>query len=184
MEDIKWIHTEKALIDYAGYWVEVASKIIEDNGNVASGNLIQTMKDSKPVVSFADDTLSVKIELAGYWQYIEEGLKGNGGSKTDKPMRNTTSPYKAPEWRKAYPHILNWIQVKPSFSLPEGFTEKSFAAAAAHNIDALGTEPHPFLQEAIEKAWEKFEVIVADAIQEDIADYINEKVLNQLANIL
>lgn len=182
MSEIRWDNLYRVLEEYADYWIRTAQDIIQQNGNVSSGKLNETMGQRREIsFNIESGQISVKINLEHYWKYIEEGLKGNGDS--DKPLRNTTSPFKAPEWKKAYPHILNWISVKP-ISLPPDMTDKQFAAAAAHNIETLGTEPHPFMEEATDIAFREFENAIGYAIEEDFLVYIEENVTSELEKIL
>ena len=60
------------------------------------------------MVTEGDRAFEVTINLRPYWKYVEEGVQGT---------KNPDSPYRNPGW-KAYPHILNWVQIKPVVPRP------------------------------------------------------------------
>lgn len=157
MDDIKWTNLYKALNEYADYWISTAHRIMKENDNIATGQLSTTMGIEREI-SFSNDILSVKINIEPYWKYLDKGTK----------------PHMPP-----VDAIAKWVEVK--INPPE---VNNLAWAIATKIKKEGTKPHPFFDKATEEAWKYFEVKVADAIQEDIAEWINNVILNDLDNIL
>lgn len=73
------------------------------------------MNDVKAMVQEGDRAFEVSINLRSYWKYVEEGVQGS---------KNPSSPYKNPGW-SAYPHILNWVQIKPVIPRPSNTVKRS-----------------------------------------------------------
>lgn len=166
MDDIKWTNLYRVLNEYADYWIRTAQDIIQQNGNIASGKLNETMGKERKV-SFKDDYLSVEINLEPYWKYLDEG----------------TMPHFPPP-----DAIKKWIEVKPVIPHPDKNgkvpTVDQLSFLIGRKIAREGTEAHPFFYEATEEAWKYFEESVALAIQEDIAEWLNEIIFKDLENIL
>lgn len=157
MADIKWDNLYRVLNEYADYFVQVAQDNIQANGNYASGQLSQTMGEEREI-TFENDYLSVKVSLMDYWVYLENG----------------TGPHMPP-----IDAIRRWVEVK--FNVPE---IEGIAWAVANKIKKEGTDAHPFFEQSKSVALEQFENSIAYALQEDMLGYMEDTVLNDLANTL
>ena len=94
--DIKWTNLTGVLERFADRFMELARRYLQDNGTNASGELSQSLDK---IIEIGEDSFSVKISLADYWKYVEEG---RGPGKFPPP-----------------PAIRNWIEVKPVQPYPD-----------------------------------------------------------------
>ena len=89
-------HLQQVLQEFA---VEVRN-LYQDNlithDHIASGDLLNSVECR---VETEDRAFLVQLTLEDYWKYVEDGLAPAG-------------KYPNPGW-KAFPHILNWVTVKP-----------------------------------------------------------------------
>lgn len=163
-----------ALNDYGEEVVKLFRANLMMNDKKSSGNLIKNISVLIPYSSTGLE-YEVVLDLEDYWVFVKEGLKGD---------KNHTSPYKAPKWRNAYPHILNWITEKPVLKRPMENgklpTDKQLAAMISRSIEKNGIEEHrsllfdsveavnkyylPILQEALERDWEVYSLKILKEI--------------------
>ena len=162
--DIKWTNLERVLNEFADEVITTARGNLDTNNTNASHNLYDTMEK---IIEIGDDRFSVKISLADYWRYVEEG----------------TGPGHVPDargqyWPKIGP-IKEWVSVKPG--VPK---DDAFAYAVRGKIHASGTTAQPFFQPAVDEALARFEIRIEEAIEQDIYDYINGLVSKGLEDAL
>lgn len=162
--DIKWTNLERVLNEFADEVITTARGNLDTNNTNASHNLYDTMEK---IVEIGDDRFSVKISLADYWRYVEEG----------------TGPQHIPDargqyWPKIGP-IKEWVSVKPG--VPK---DDAFAYAVRGKIHASGTTAQPFFQPAVDEALARFEIRIEEAIEQDIYDYIESLVSKGLEDAL
>ena len=116
-------------------------KLIQGD-RIASGNLLNSVEYQ--VVDNGREYL-VQLSLADYWKYLEYGISGAG---------NSSSPFSNPGW-KAFPHILNWIKVKPVLPRPDRNgklpSQKSLAYLITRSIVKNGIEPGNELHDTLEE---------------------------------
>ena len=116
-------------------------KLIEGD-RISSGKLLNSIEYQ--VVDNGREYL-VQLSLEEYWKYLEYGVSG---------ADNTTSPFKNPGW-KAYPHILEWIKVKPVLPRPDRNgklpSQKSLAYLITRSIVHNGTMPGGELKDTIDE---------------------------------
>jgi HK97 gp10 family phage protein len=162
--NIKWTHLEEVLNEFADQVIQKARENLAANGTNATNNLSDTIEK---IVEIGDDTYSVKLSLADYWRYVEEG----------------TGPGHIPDARaQYYPKIQplkEWVSVKPG--VPK---DDSFAYAVRGKIHASGTTAQPFLEPAKEEVLARFELLINQAIEQDVSDYIEELVETKLKDAL
>lgn len=199
--DIEWIHLRQVLEDFAKYLIDQARHNLSKNGSYASGELADGMDY---VIEIKDDHFTVWIEMATYWDYVENGrrpgkqppvwkiyewIQAKGiKPKNDLPgveslsyaiqksIKNKRKGKKAPP-RVA---LLEWIEkkdIRPNFD-----PVMSLAWAISKSIARDGTDPHPFFEEAKADAIARFEEPIALAIKEDVETYL-EAQLDDLGKI-
>ena len=114
---------------------------------IASGKLLNSIEYS---VTQGENEWVVSLSLEKYWKYLEYGVSG---------AKNTTSPFGNPGWG-AYPHILEWIKVKPVLPRPGRNgklpSQKSLAFLITRSIVKNGTQPGGEMKEAIEEVNERY----------------------------
>lgn len=163
MEDIKWNKLEEVLNEFGDLVIELARQNLNNNDSNASFNLYNYMEK---VVEIGEDEYTVKISLADYWKYVEEG-RGPG-------------KYPPPD------AIRNWIEVKGIVPTPDlnGRTPsvEQLTFLISRKIANEGIEPHPFLWNAVEEALARYEDKINQAIEDDVASFIEEKVNEGMKN--
>lgn len=122
------------------------------------------------MVQQGDQAWTVTINLNKYWKYVEEGLQGSG---------NPTSPYKNPGW-KAFPHILNWVTIKPVIPRPNNKgklpSPKSLAYLITRKIKDEGTDGSRDFENAKQVVVQRFRERIAEAVGHDFENYIRKVV--------
>lgn len=162
--EIKWTNLERILNEFADEVISGARQNLADNGTNATNNLSDTLEK---IIDIGDDYYKVSISLADYWRYVEEG----------------TGPQHLPDARPTYwPKIeplKEWVSAKPG--VPK---DDAFAYAVRGKIHASGTTAQPFFQPAVDDALARFEERIAEAIEQDVYDYIESLVNDGLAEAL
>lgn len=163
--DIKWIRLTEVLNTFADVFIQNARDNLQADGSIATGELYDSFEK---IIEIGEDYYSVKISLADYWQYVNNGRK----------------PGKFPP----PPAIRNWIEVKPvnPYPLSNGKTPsiEQLTFLIGRKIANEGIEPTNFFDEAKEQVIREFEERIAYAIEEDVGNYILELVDERLSNIL
>ena len=162
MQDIKWNNLRGVLERYAEAWIKNAEANLMANDSNASGALQRSMVLNDIVID--DKRMSVTIELEDYWYYVENG-RGAGKMPPIEP-------------------IINWIESKPVPPQVEGLTVKQQAFVIARAIGKNGTQPRPFFKKAVEQTWKQFKDEIAEAVEMDIMEYIENDVLPKLKKVL
>ena len=127
--------------------------------HISTGDLLNNVEFQ--VDKGEDGVWEVSLTLNHYWKYLERGVRG---------AYNQTSPYANPGW-KAYPHILNWVKVKPVIPRPRADgslpTPQQLAYLITRQIVANGTKPREHLAESIAEINEKYKDKLIYALRED-----------------
>lgn len=130
---------------------------------IASGKLLNSVEYT---VVHNDSEYLVQLSLESYWKYLEYGVSG---------ANNTGSPFGNPGW-KAYPHILEWIKVKPVLPRPgrDGKlpSQKSLAYLITRSIVNNGTMPGGELKDAIDEVNARYKDKLIIALQKDTANIL------------
>lgn len=165
MMDIKWTNLERVLIQFADRFIEIARENLRNNNTNASGELDQSLEK---IVEIGEDSFSVKISMADYWYYVENG---RGPGKFPPP-----------------PAIRSWIEVKPVTPYPDSQgripTVDQLTFLISRKISREGTSAQPFFEPAKEQAIREFSQAIDDAIAADIDAFIEEAVLSMLEKTL
>lgn len=165
MMDIKWTNLERVLIQFADRFIEIARDNLRNNKTNASGELDQSLEK---IVEIGEDSFSVKISMADYWYYVENG---RGPGKFPPP-----------------PAIRSWIEVKPVTPYPDSQgripTVDQLTFLISRKISREGTSAQPFFEPAKEQAIREFSQAIDDAIAADIDAFIEEAVLRMLEKTL
>lgn len=132
-------------------------KLIEGD-RISSGKLLNSIEYQ---VTQGENEYVVSLSLEEYWKYLEYGISG---------ADNTTSPFGNPGW-KAYPHILEWIKVKPVIPRPDKNgklpSQKSLAYLITRSIVQNGTQPGGELKETIDEVNARYKDKIIIAIRKD-----------------
>lgn len=159
--DIKWIHLTNVLNDFADTFIELARQNLDSNNTNASHNLYDSFEK---IIEIGEDYFSVKISMADYGKYVENGR----------------GPGKFPPMDK----IKEWIEIKPVAIQPgmNGRTPSidQLTFLISRKIANEGTEAQPFFEPAREEAITRFDAAISQAISDDIYDFINEAVLKRM----
>ncbi len=162
MTEIKWTRLHKVLEEYGNRFIQLAKDKMGMNKSYATGELADTMET---VVEINDEYFKVSIKLQDYWYYVENGTKPH------------FPPLQA---------IKEWVEVKGI--TPEernGYTPsiEQLPYMIQKSIGKYGTEAHPFFNENKEIVYKEFENNIIYAIDEDIAEWVNDNVTEMLKNI-
>lgn len=153
--DIGWNNLRRVLQDYGWYFITVARNYLDRNGTNASGTLSDSMDWD---VEIDDDRMSVGVWIEDYWYYVENGRK-------------------AGKWPPP-PKIEEWILIKPiqPYADKRGRIPsiKQLTYLIGRKIAENGTDPQPFFQKAVNDTKKKFEPLIAEAIEQDISDYLDK----------
>lgn len=153
--DIKWTSLERVLNEFADQFIQNAKDGLQADGSIATGELYDSFEK---IIEIGEDYYSVKISLADYWQYVNDGRK----------------PGKFPP----PPAIRNWIEVKPvnPYPLPNGKTPsvEQLTFLISRKIANEGIEPTHFFDEAKEQTIRDFEDRINYAIEEDVSNFVIE----------
>lgn len=159
MELIKLENVMATLEEYANKVRNEYQDNLIRSDRIAAGGLLN---DVEYLVEQNGMEYEVKLCLKEYWKYVEEGVKGD---------RNPTSPYKNPGWG-AFPHILDWISVKPVLPKPlaDGKlpNQKQLAYLITRSIVKEGTQGSKDLQNALATINAKYKDKMVYALQEDL----------------
>lgn len=162
--DIKWVHLEMVLNEFADAVIQRSRDYLDQNDSNASHNLYDTMEKIIQIPSDENDNyFSVSISLADYWRYVENGRGPGRFPPIDK--------------------IKGWVEIKPVNIHPingKTPTVEQVSFLIARKIANDGTEAHPFFKPAVDELLPVYEVEIERAIQDDVYDFINEAVIEQL----
>lgn len=157
---IKWTHLREVLQQYGDYFIQLAKDDLQANRTNASYTLSDTMRT---IVNIFDDRMEVDIELQDYWYYVEHGRR----------------PGKFPPVNK----IKDWIRVKPVTPYADSKgripTVDQLAFLIGRKISKEGTDPQPFFEKNKKITYDHFQEAIALAIDEDVAEYIEDLLVNQ-----
>ena len=163
--DIKWTSLERVLNEFADQFIQNARDGLQADGSIATGELYDSFEK---IIEIGEDYYSVKISLADYWQYVNDGRK----------------PGKFPP----PPAIKNWIEVKPvnPYPLPNGKTPsiQQLTFLISRKIANEGIEPTNFFDKAKEQTIRDFEDRINYAIEEDVSNFVIEIVETGMRNAL
>lgn len=97
-------------------------------------------------------TFEVKLELAHYWKYVENGRK-------------------AGKW-PPISAIEKWVEIKPVLPRPMDNgklpTTQQLAFLIARKIGLEGIKPRPLLQQSVDEVWENMSEFIAEAFAKDL----------------
>lgn len=161
---MEWRNTEAALEAFGDeVRIRLENEIL-DRDHVVSGNLFNGIKTR---VEITEDNIILWLEIADYFQYLEEGIEPAG-------------THKNPGW-KAYPFIRQWIIDKPV--IPEERNGKkpsvdTLAYLITRKHVNEGQEPDYMLRDILDDMEEKYMPILEEAIGEDITEEVNAILIN------
>ena len=124
-------------------------------------------------VVVGDRAFEVSMTLNEYWKYVEKGLNGD---------KNPASPYKNPGW-DAFPHILNWVKIKPVIPRPNSSgripTPKELAFLITRAIVQNGTQGTFDLKAVKDGVIPWYKEKIAIALGHDMENYIRKIVVEK-----
>ena len=131
-------------------------KLIEGD-RISSGKLLNSVEYQ--VVDNGREYL-VQLSLEKYWKYLEYGVQGK---------ENATSPFENPGW-KAFPHILEWVKVKPVLPRPNQAKirrPESLAGAITAAIVKNGTMPGGELKDTLDEVNARYRDKIIYSLRKD-----------------
>ena len=144
------------LNDFGKYLVEEYKDQLILNDVNASDELYNSVVYS---VSQNKNVFEVKLELADYWKYVENGRK-------------------AGKW-PPISAIQKWIEIKPVLPRPMDNgklpTTQQLAFLISRKIGLEGIAPRPLLQKSVDNIWNVFEEYIAEAFTKDLEKEITLK---------
>lgn len=152
--DIKWIRLTEVLNAFADAFIQNARDNLQANQSNASYNLYNSFEK---IIEVGEDYYSVKISLADYWKWTNNGRGPGKFPPTDK--------------------IRDWIEVKPVNIQPlngKTPTVDQLTFLISRKIAKEGTEGNKFFDEAKQQTIRDFEMRINLAIEEDVSNYILE----------
>ena len=131
-----------------------------NNDRIASGKLLNSVEYQ---VVFNGVEYEVQLTLEKYWKYLEYGISGKD-KNTDRPFGHTG-------WG-AYPHILEWVRVKPVLPRPDRNgklpSQKTLAGAITASLIKNGIEPGNEMRDAITQMNMRYKDKLIIALQKDM----------------
>lgn len=161
MDDIKFNNLERVLNEFADEVIMKARENLDANGSNATHQLYDNLDKE---VKIDDDRMQVFLVLEDYWKYPEFGT-GPAHMAEVIGVTPQAEP-RAQYWPRIEP-LKEWVANKPG--VPK---EDSFAYAVQGKIHASGATAHPFLNPAIEYVLPRYEDLFAQAIEQDVEDYL------------
>lgn len=167
--NIKWINLERVLNEFADAVIAKARQNLDENGSNASYNLYRSFDELEQRVTIGEDYFSVKISLADYWTYVEEGTG-------PQHLPDARSTY----WPKIQP-LKEWVSIKPGVPKDDSFAYAVRGAIRFGTKDhPPGTKPKPFFKKAVDEMLAYYEPLIDKAIEDDVSDYINDAVTRKM----
>lgn len=155
---MQFTNTQKVLNDFGKYLVEEYKDALILNDVNASDNLYNSVRY---ILEANDKSISVSLNLADYYIYVENGRRAG----------------KMPPIGK----IERWIEVKPVLPTPSNNgripTVRQLAYLISRKIGLEGIKPKPLLQQSITNVWDVFEEYISEAITKDVENNINEIII-------
>lgn len=163
---IDFTELEKVLNDLANDIRENYQEHLEFNKRYTKEHALIDSVTTQVVAG--DKAYEVTMSLKDYWKYVEKGVQGD---------RNMSSPYRNPGW-KAYPFILNWIDIKPVIPRPMSNgklpTPKQLGFLITRSIVEHGTQGSHDLQKVKEGVIPWYYEKIAIALGHDMVNYIRK----------
>ena len=158
--NIKWNNLNRVLNQLGDYFIQEARTNLGKNRSYASGTLGDTLEK---IVEIDGVHFSVSVRIQDYWEYVE---KGRRPGKFPPPTR-----------------LMEWILVKPVHPKADKNgrvpTVKQLSYLIGRKIATQGIPPRPFFKPAQKDTIKHFEKAIVLAIDEDIAEYVQEHVINK-----
>lgn len=155
---MQFTNTQKVLNDFGKYLVEEYKDALILNNVNASDNLYNSVRY---ILETNDKSISVSLNLADYYIYVENGRRAGKMPPIDK--------------------IERWIEVKPVLPTPSNNgripTVRQLAYLISRKIGLEGIKPKPLLQQSITNVWDVFEEYISEAITKDVENNINEIII-------
>lgn len=152
-DEIKLIEVKKVLDEYAEKFQTLLKRNITDNGNVASGELLASIKTE---LNINGDVYSVILNSREYLKYLEEGTK--------------------PHWPPVNA-MLTWVKQKKlptrentgDKKLP---TENQLAYLVGRKISRYGTEPRGLIFKTEQELNAVYTQKIEEALLQDINNWL------------
>lgn len=145
MEETKLMtNVEKVLNDFLNELVATYKQILINNGKVASGNLVNSIRPNR--IEQIGDEIDATISAAEYAKYVEDGRK----------------PGKFPP----PPAIQSWVKIK--FPQENSIKQNQIAFLVGRKIARFGIPPGNYLDQAVQQVFPKYNLILNDAIEKDL----------------
>ena len=176
-QQVRGIGTQGASIkpsnDLVIKWVQDLIKVTKDrlqrSGINASNQLSQSI--SIVPIDLSDDKLTIGIEMAGYWKFVDLGVKGAKSSE-----RASNSPFQYRQKMPPRQMLEQWIAFKaiPLEGRDKQAANRSLAFLIARSIRDKGVKATRFFSDSLTE--DKMKVLtesIADTLSKQIAIAIN-----------
>lgn len=182
--NIEWKHLRQVLEDYAAYFIQQARDNLGKNNSYASGELGDTMA---PVITIGVDYFKVEIRIKDYWEYLEKGTKPHWVPINALKQWVSIKPVRPrPMTIKRVWYVNNRVKGAPKDIRKERVIDnylpsvKQLPYIIQRTIAKKGTKPHPFFKPALKDTKAYFQLAIEKAVDEDVKEYIEQKILNQM----
>lgn len=155
---ISFENLEKVLLEYGKEVRNLYQLNLVHSDRIASGELLNSCEFDMVVNG---NTYSVRLEMAEYWKYVENGRKAGKFPPTSK--------------------ILEWIMVKPVIPRPDSNgklpTPKQLAYLIGRKIANEGYEGTNDLKRASDTIYNKYHSKIVAALSKDLGGYLEKIVI-------
>jgi len=150
MERVHWKRVRSALLRYGDEIVELMKQKLQQDGKVATGNLIN---DIKAYTENDEDNEYLYVEIPSYGQYVDSGRRPNSKFPPRKSIRD-------------------WINVK-GIRPSRGTTKKQLEYLIQRAIGVRGIDPAPFI-DIFYQHTDELNDLIEESSRADLEDTINE----------
>lgn len=178
LEPVELENVERVLDLFLDSLIEQMQLHLDRADKNASGNLRESMEKH---LFYEDSAIHSKVEFpnAPYWVYVEYGVKGaqtqdkapqspfqfGSRSRSYAPgtMRNAIRGWlghRRFQWRDARGRFMSYDDMTPLIT---------------RSVYLHGIEPTPFVSDHLERVWRRFWPQLAEALTDDLEEYIEEE---------
>lgn len=173
---MQFIETQKALKSFADSVETKAKANLKKKNKVASGELYNSIKYDLKV---NPNSFELTFDLTDYWEYVDYGVKGVGGTKADGSRWNvkkvTNSRFKYTNKRPPISALNGWTirkGIAPRNSKGQFTSRRGLMFAISNSIFHTGLETTNFFSKPFENEFKKLESDIIEAYSLDVDDFL------------
>lgn len=163
---LKLENLTKELNNFGDKVIEDAKQNLKDKKKVASGNLLNSMKNNGCKAS--KNSIELNVNMATYGAFVDKGVSGMI-QKYDTPYSYTN---KMPP-PKAFDGWIVRKGIAPRTKTGQFLSRKSIQFAIANSIFRYGIKPSHFLSDAVKKNFKLLPEIIQKSFKVDAENAIN-----------